>query len=120
MKLPDQDKYTGLRDYYLILIMLGSGIRPSEAFRLLPVDFMEKAAEIYIPAKIAKARKSRTLHLSDMTVRAIHKLLLARTDDWSPDTPIFCSYEGRQMNRHTVGRPDGIVQRSARRAHTAV
>lgn len=82
---------------------LDCGIRPSEAFRLLPEDFKERAAEIYIPAKIAKARKSRTLPISDMTVRALRKLLLARPDEWGPDTPIFCTYEGRQMNRHTWG-----------------
>lgn len=103
LKLPDQDKYTGLRDYCLILISLDCGIRPSEALRLLPVDFRERATEIHIPAKIAKARKSRTLPLSDMTVRAIRKLLLARPEDWGPDTPIFCTYEGRQLNRHTWG-----------------
>jgi integrase len=103
LKLPDQDKYTGLRDYCIILITLDCGIRPSEAFRLLPVDFREKAAEIHIPAKIAKARKSRTLPLSDMTVRALRKLLLARPDEWGPDVPIFCTYEGRQLNRHTWG-----------------
>lgn len=103
LKLPDQSRYTGLRDYSLMLLTLDCGIRPSEALRLLPSDFNERAREICIPAKIAKTRTSRTLPLADITVRAIRKLLSARSSDWGADVPIFCTYEGRQLNRHTWG-----------------
>lgn len=103
LKLPDQSRYTGLRDYTLILLTLDCGIRPSEALRLLPGDFNERAHEIIVPAKIAKTRSSRTLPLADVSVRALRKLILARSDDWGSDTPIFCTYEGRVMSRHTWG-----------------
>ncbi|MGG6309974.1 tyrosine-type recombinase/integrase [Paenibacillus macerans] len=100
---PDQSTFVGLRDYGLILLTLDSGIRPKEALSLLPCDFNAAAREIYVPAKVAKTRVSRTLPISSETVRAIKKLLSVRPLEWGENVPIFCTWEGKQLNRHTWG-----------------
>ncbi|MEC0328762.1 tyrosine-type recombinase/integrase [Paenibacillus macerans] len=103
IELPDQKTFTGLRDYALILLTLDTGIRPKESFGLLPVDFNSKAYEIYVVAKVAKTRVSRTLPISEFTTQAIKRLLAVRPEEWGPDVPIFCTWEGGPMNRFTWG-----------------
>ncbi|RCX22880.1 site-specific recombinase XerD [Fontibacillus phaseoli] len=103
LTLPDQKTFTGLRDYSLILLTLDSGIRPKEALSLIPIDFNPQACEIYIAAKVAKTRVSRTLPISDHTAKAIRRLTAIRPADWSADVPIFCTWEGGRMTRHTWG-----------------
>jgi len=103
LEAPNQSTFVGLRDYSLILLTLDTGIRPSEALRLIPKDFNASAREIYVPAKAAKTRVARTLPISEPTVRSIRKLIAVRPTEWSEDTPIFCSYEGQPLNRHTWG-----------------
>lgn len=103
MELPDQKTFAGLRDYALILLTLDTGIRPKEALSLVPVDFNPQALEIYITAKVAKTRVSRTLPISDHTAKAIKRVLAVRLAEWGPDVPIFCTWDGGRMTRHTWG-----------------
>ncbi|AWB46970.1 integrase [Paenibacillus sp. CAA11] len=103
LEMPDQSTFVGLRDYALILLTLDTGIRPKEALTLLPCDFNPASYEIYIPAKNAKTRISRTLPISDITLKTLKRLLAARPAEWGEEAPIFCTYEGRSLNRHTWG-----------------
>lgn len=103
LNAPDQSTFVGLRDYALILLTLDTGIRPKEAHTLIPVDFNAGAREIYISAKNAKTRVSRTLPVSDVTVKAIRRLIAVRPSEWGANVPIFCTYEGRPLNRNTWG-----------------
>ncbi|HFL3236709.1 TPA: hypothetical protein ACG3KH_004146, partial [Clostridioides difficile] len=41
---PDQRTFVGLRDYTLIVLTLDTGIRPSEAMKLIPQDFKSYAS----------------------------------------------------------------------------
>lgn len=100
---PDQSTFVGLRDYTLILLTLDTGIRPSEALSLIPKDFNATAREVYVPSKVAKTRVARTLPISDVTIKALRKLISVRAEEWAHDVPIFCSYEGNPLNRHTWG-----------------
>ncbi len=54
LKLPDQNTYTGLRDYSLFLLSLDTGIRPKEALSLLPGDVNLKGLEVTVRAVNAK------------------------------------------------------------------
>ncbi|MMZ45541.1 Tyrosine recombinase XerC [compost metagenome] len=100
---PNQNTFVGLRDYTLILLTLDTGIRPSEGTKLIPQDFNASLREIYVPAKVAKGRVARTLPISETTTKALRKLISVRAPEWGDDVPIFCSYEGRMLNRHTWG-----------------
>jgi site-specific recombinase XerD len=103
LKLPDQSTYAGLRDYALLLIFLDSGIRPKEAFSLMESDYNSRACELTVDAEKAKTRMSRTLHILPQTAKAIDVLLSVRPDDWINKTPLFCTNEGKSLNRHTWG-----------------
>ncbi|WP_263560577.1 tyrosine-type recombinase/integrase [Paenibacillus polymyxa] len=100
---PNQNTFVGLRDYTLILLTLDTGIRPSEGTKLIPQDFNASLREIYVPAKVAKGRVARTLPMSEVTRKALRKLISVRAPEWGDNVPIFCSYEGRELNRHTWG-----------------
>ncbi|MGU3469871.1 tyrosine-type recombinase/integrase [Paenibacillus sp. D51F] len=103
IELPDKQTYTGLRDYALILLTLDTGIRPKEAFSLLRIDFNSTVKEVCISAENAKTRTTRVLHLLQSTVKAIKHLLSVHSEEWGIMTPIFCTYEGKTLNRHTWG-----------------
>ncbi|MEK3776876.1 site-specific integrase [Paenibacillus sp. FSL K6-4396] len=103
LEQPDTNTFAGLRDYALILLTLDNGIRPKEAMSLIPKDFREKSLEIIIRPEVAKTRKIRRLPISEITARAIKRLISVRHDDWGNDVPIFCSYEGKHLTRHTWG-----------------
>lgn len=100
---PDKKTYAGLRDFALILLTLDTGIRPKEAFTLLPDDFNVRASELYVRAENAKTRISRTLNLSPQTAKAISELIVNRPKEWKKTTPIFCTNEGGSLTRHTWG-----------------
>lgn len=101
--LPNQETFAGLRDYALFLMFLDCGIRPKEAFGLMEEDFHPRAYEIRIDATKAKTRVSRTLPLSPITVDAISKLISIHPEEWKSKAPIFCTNEGKPLNRHTWG-----------------
>lgn len=93
----------GLRDYALILLTLDTGIRPKEALTLVIPDFNAHSQEIYITSEKAKTRISRTLPISIPTIKVIQQLIHVRPDSWSVNAPIFCTLEGKALNRHTWG-----------------
>jgi site-specific recombinase XerD len=95
---PDLKSYAGYRDHCLILLTLDCGIRPNEALTLLMKDVNLKSREIHIRAENAKTRVARTLPISEHTVKALHKLIESRPEDWDNATvPVFCSWSGSPM-----------------------
>ncbi|WP_106768265.1 tyrosine-type recombinase/integrase [Paenibacillus faecalis] len=102
IRLPDLTTYVGLRDYALILIFLDTGIRPKEAFGLMESDYNKYALELTVQAQKAKTRTSRTLHIMPQTAKAIDELISVRPEEWK-DAPLFCTNEGKPLNRHTWG-----------------
>ncbi|TDA70644.1 MAG: site-specific integrase [Clostridia bacterium] len=103
LTLPDRKTFAGLRDYALILLTLDTGIRPKEAFSLLPEDVNFRALEVYVRAENAKTRVSRTLPIMPVTANAIRDLLAARHPAWKENVPLFCSAEGTPLNRFVWG-----------------
>lgn len=100
---PDTSTYTGLRDQALLLFFLDTGIRPKEAFALLESDFNIRALEVEVRQETAKTKASRTLHFSPETAKVISELLSVRPEEWEESVPVFCTYEGKALNRHTWG-----------------
>jgi len=101
ISLPDKKTFAGLRDYSLILLTLDTGIRPSESFSLLIPDVNFKGLEIYVRSDYAKTRISRTLPICVITAKAIHDLISVRHPSWDDSVPLFCTVEGKRMNRFT-------------------
>lgn len=103
LALPDRESFSGLRDYTLILLTLDTGIRPSEAFSLLPSDINFRSLEVYVRSEVAKTRTSRTLPILPLTGQAIKELLESRHPAWKDSAPIFCTTEGTPLNCYTWG-----------------
>jgi integrase len=101
ISLPDLKTYAGLRDYGLILLTLDTGIRPKEAFSLLPSDVNFRALEIYIRSDVSKTKVSRTLSILPVTAQTIKDVLQAKHSAWKDPLPIFCTTEGNPMTRDT-------------------
>lgn len=101
LEAPDKSTFAGLRDYALILLTLDTGIRPGEAFQLLPCHINLHSREVTVPAAVAKTRTSRTLPVSPVTIQAIHDLLKARHPAWGDSVPVFCTTEGTSLNRNS-------------------
>ncbi|MGB9826243.1 MAG: tyrosine-type recombinase/integrase [Desulfofundulus sp.] len=101
LSLCDTSTFSGLRDYALILTTLDTGIRPGEAFALLPRDVNLRSREITVRAEVAKTRTSRTLSIMPVTAGVIGDLLAARDPGWGDHVPVFCTWEGAPLNRHT-------------------
>lgn len=101
LELPDQKTYAGLRDYVLLLLELDTGIRPKEALNLYPPDINLKAFEVYVRSEIAKTRVSRTVPINPITANTIRKLLSSRPREWGDDVPVFCSNEGKRLDRES-------------------
>lgn len=98
LAMPDQTTFSGLRDYALLLLQLDTGIRPKEALSLIVSDINLQACEVYVRAENAKTRIARTLPISPITAKALHKLISVRPkDDWREDVPVFCNCEGKKM-----------------------
>lgn len=103
LKLPDQNTYTGLRDYALFLLFLDTGIRPKEALTLLPRDVNLKGLEVTVRAENAKTRISRTLPISRVTAEAIGRLMEGRPQKWGDLCPVFANWEGTPMRPNSWG-----------------
>ncbi|MDK2887931.1 MAG: integrase/recombinase XerD [Thermoanaerobacter sp.] len=101
LTLPDRKTFAGLRDYALFLLTLDTGIRPKEAFSLLPGDINLRSLEVYVRAEAAKTRTARTLCISPVTAEAIRQLLSARHPSWKDNVPVFCTSDGTPLNRHS-------------------
>ncbi|PTQ50877.1 MAG: site-specific recombinase XerD [Brockia lithotrophica] len=101
LQLPDQKTFSGLRDYALLLLTLDTGIRPNEAFQLLPEDFDFRTLSVHIRAEVSKTKTLRVLPISPQTAQAVRKLLKAHHPDWNAKTPVFCTFDGRPLNRYT-------------------
>jgi len=100
LTLPNKKTFSGLRDLALLELTLDTGIRPGEAFALLPGDINTKSREIYIRQDVSKTRVPRTLVVSPQVIVSIRRLLDARLPEWGKDVPVFCTYEGTKMTRH--------------------
>jgi len=101
LTLPDKKTFAGLRDYALFLLTFDTGIRPKEAFSLLVDDFNFKSLQVTVRRETAKTRVSRTLPISPVTANAVRDLIAARHPGWRDSTPVFCTCEGRALNRRS-------------------
>lgn len=97
--LPDKRTFAGLRDYCLIILTLDCGIRPKEAFSLLKTDIDFRALEIHIRAENAKTRTSRTLSILPIIAKKVRQLIDARHPAWDESIPVFCTVDGRPLDR---------------------
>lgn len=93
LKVIDVREYQGLRDYAIILLIADTGIRPSEAFRLVvnDVDFVNNT--IVVHEDVSKTHKERLLPVSTKVMIYIRALLKYNMDS----DYVFNTINGKQM-----------------------
>lgn len=97
----------GARDHALVAVLLGNGLRVSEALGLDVTDLDTERGH-RVARVLGKGGKVRVAPLAPTTVLVIDQLLDGRLEG-----PVFTDDEGHRLNRHQVGR---IITRLARAA----
>lgn len=102
----DRTTVVGKRDYAIITMMLGAGLRRVEVSRLSVGDVDADRMVVRLQRK-GHAEKDSELCISEQMLEAIHDYLLLR-QGWTEDSPLFAVHakylEGRRM------RPEGISE----------
>lgn len=102
----DRSTITGKRDYAIITMMLGAGLRRVEVSRMSVGDIDAERMVVRLQRK-GHSEKDTELCISDQMLEAIHDYLSAR-EGWDEESPLFAIHvkylEGRRM------RPEGISQ----------
>ncbi len=103
----DRTSLPGLRDYALILLLVGTGLRREEAARLQIADLAQHLGHWTLRIT-RKGGKVAVIPLAPRTARAIDLAVGERIEG-----PIFARASGERLDRHSAGR---IVRRVVRRA----
>ena len=94
-KIP-RKTFSGYRDYVITILILSTGIRPSEVMQLTLNDINFTMKEINLPATITKTRQARTVPVSPMVLNCIRKLVSYKPKEWG-ETNLFCTSEGTPL-----------------------
>lgn len=97
LKVIDKNTFAGLRDYAFVILMLDTGIRPSEALQLKVEDIYFDTRQVRVRREYAKTRRERYLPVSAQVLHTFRKLIAVRPEDWKNDVPILCTYDGHKM-----------------------
>lgn len=97
---PDQRTFLGKRDYTLFLVMLDTGVRPSEVLKFQVDDF--RGTYFTVRAAIAKDREERVLPVSAPTQQAVFSYLKVKRD-WGGSL-LFPNQEGKLFTTNGLGQ----------------
>jgi site-specific recombinase XerD len=107
---PGQSTMQGRRDYALLLFLVRTGARESEA---LGVDV--RHLRLAIPRQVllfGKGSKQRIVPICETTTAAVERMLADRGDS-QPEKALFLSRDGKRLSRH------GVIHIVRRHAATA-
>ncbi|MDU5571330.1 MAG: site-specific integrase [Peptoniphilus harei] len=93
LKVIDTDTYAGLRDYTAILLIVDTGIRPAEAFRLIDTDVVFEKNIINIRKEVAKTSQERVLPVSVKVMIYVRALLKYNKSEY-----VFATINGDQFS----------------------
>lgn len=93
LKVIDTDTYAGLRDYTAILLIVDTGVRPAEAFRLIDTDVIFEKNIINIRKEVAKTSQARVLPVSVKVMIYVRALMKYNKSDY-----IFETINGDQFS----------------------
>ena len=97
LAVPNQRNYSEFRDYVLMIYLIDSMSRISEALGLKIHNFDYETRTVIIPATIAKNRKSRIIPIQEQTARLLRELIIENQTDFDSEY-IFLTNYGGKMN----------------------
>ena len=92
LALIDRTKWTGLRDYALILFLFATGMRISEALQIEKSDINEN----WVKVRFAKGEKERIVPIADEALEALMIYLEERPKEHSL---LWINYQGKALSR---------------------
>lgn len=99
----DKSYYTVYRDYVLIVYLLDTMSRISEAVQLSRDWIDREAGVVVIPASVAKNRKARAIPISERTVRLIDELMKENDHEFR-SSYVFATGEDSYYDRNTFNQ----------------
>jgi integrase/recombinase XerD len=100
LKQPDKNTFSGLRDYTLILLLLDTGLRISEALNLKIKDINLETGTIFVSR--GKGDKERTVPMGSFLRKALVEYM-KHISDLELDDYIFITVHDNQLDRHRFG-----------------
>jgi len=97
LRVIDKNTFAGLRDYAFVLLILDTGIRPSEALQLTVDDIYFDTKQVRVRREYAKTHRERYLPVSAQVLSTLRKLIAVRPEDWKNTVPVLCTYDGHKM-----------------------
>ena len=91
--------YTGFRNYVIMLTTLDTGLRPCELLNITIDDINFISKHILIREEISKTREERFVHISDIIVDLLKKLISIIPKEWSGNY-IFYTNMGDQFTSY--------------------
>jgi integrase/recombinase XerD len=93
---------TAYRDTAIVLVLLDTGLRVSEASRLRVRDMNPVTGEVFVDAfGSGRKTKSRHVYLGKVAMKAVWRYLADR-EDLLPDDNLFLTREDRPMDRNSI------------------
>lgn len=93
----DKDSFAGFRDYVFAILILDTGIRPSEALQLRTDDIDFAQRHVRVRREYAKTRMERYLPVSVQVLEELRKLIAVRPEVWKASAPVLCTCDGHKM-----------------------
>lgn len=90
------DTFAGLRNKTMALLIIDTGIRPSEVVKLRTDDLLASDRVIRLRAEITKTRRERLVPVSRYIVNKIRELKRYELPEWG-NKFLFCTSDGKQL-----------------------
>jgi integrase/recombinase XerD len=105
---------TAIRDKALILLLLDTGLRVSEAARLKRQDINLEVGELHVqPFRTSRKSKPRTIPMGLKTVKAVYKYLNSRVSKDIKSDLVFLTYNHKPMNKDSIRQAlESIAERA--------
>ena len=99
----DQTTFAGFRSYVMVLLIIDSGIRPSEIVQIKETDIDIDSLTITLRAEITKSRKRRVIPISPFVLDKIRELKSYELPQWGNEY-LFCSSSGKPITATALRR----------------
>lgn len=107
---------SGLRDFAMMLVFLGAGLRVSEVVKLACKDLREDGdGGPYLHVRFGKGQKDRLVPVQEEVALGIQAYLVATKRKQGLDEPIFLATDTRAAQRARVPLDTGSCQRLVRK-----